>query len=233
MKVNATVIINTFNEDPVVLSRCVNSYRNQFSQVIISTIEGDHSINMFKGLQYAIVEKENHVGKSASGAYQQINNALKLFDTDFLCYASGNDYAEPRKAFIETTILKRTNKKVCYSAFFNVKNNRRSTQLFHPYNYQTHLSNNFVSDCSMMTRDIVQKYLPYRIEYKNFAHWDSWLRIFEGEGNVFHYNPIPTWNYVWNENDMSKQRRRYPEKILQNQLDREFMLKNHINATKG
>lgn len=224
---NATVIINTINEDENVLNKCVDSYKNQFKQVIISTIEGDSSIGKYKGVEYAIVLKKDHVGKSASGAYQQINNALKLFNTDYLCYASGNDYAEPDKAVREIKALKQSRKKVCYSAFWNVKNGNKSNQPFPEYDYKMHLKNNFVSDCSMITREIVEKYLPYKIEFRNFAHWDSWLRIFEGEGDVFVYNPIPTWNYVWNDNDMSKERMRDPEKIKRNLEDRELMLKTH------
>lgn len=227
MKQKATVIINTISEDFEVLKRCVDSYKSQFTQVIISTIEDDVSIDKFDGVEYAIVLKSDHVGKSASGAYQQINNALKLFNTDYLCYASGNDYAEPNKAKIEIEILKKTGKKVCYSAFWNVKAGVKSIQPLHDYNYDVHLTNNFVSDCSMITRDIVEKYLPYRIKYKNFAHWDSWLRIYEEEGDVFVYNPVPTWNYLWNDNDMSKERLRSPEKIKQNLEDREQMLKDH------
>lgn len=227
MRQNATVIINTINEDEQVLTKCVNSYKLQFEQVIISTIEGDACIGKFEGVEYAIVLKAEHVGRSASGAYQQINNALKLFKTDYLCYASGNDYAEPDKAIREIKALKQSKKKVCYSAFWNERNGKKTVQPFPLYDYNAHLRNNFVSDCSMMTREIVEKYLPYKIEYRNFAHWDSWLRIFEGEGDVFVYNPIPTWNYVYNENDMSKERMRDPEKIKRNLEDREQMLKMH------
>lgn len=223
----STVIINTINEEKDVLIRSVESYINQFDQVIISTIEGDTSIGLFHEVEYAVVAKSEHVGKSASGAYQQLNNALKFFKTDFLCYASGNDYAEPDKAAIEIDCLRSSGNKVCNSAFYVVKDGVKTYQPLHNYDYNIHLKNNFISDCSMISRDMVEKYLPYNIHYKNYAHWDSWLRMFKGEGDIFHYNPLPTWNYMHNENDMSKARMRDPEKIRQNLADRETMLNDH------
>ena len=112
-----SVIINTINEQKDVLERAVDSYINQCDQVIISTIEGDQSLSYLKGVEFAVVSKSEHVGRSPKGGYQQINNALKSFNGDFLCYASGNDYAEPDKIAIELDCLLSRGKDVCNSAF--------------------------------------------------------------------------------------------------------------------
>jgi len=228
MRKEVTVIINTINENYLVLKRAVNSYRGQCSQIILSTIEGDSCIGKFEGVEYAIIKKKDHVGKSPKGAYQQINNALKLFKGDFLCYASGNDYAEPNKIQTELDCLLSTNKDICYSSFYSVTKDVKTPVLFFDYDYQKHLNNNFVSDCSLISKRIVDKYLPYNLELNNMAHYDSWLRIFNGEGNVFHYNPIPTWNYIQNENDMSKLRMKDKSKIQQNFEDRQRMLNKFL-----
>lgn len=217
-----TVIINTYNEDPKVLQRAIESYRNQDYkggiQIIISTVEGDPCIGdpLFKDCLTFVLPLADHPGKSPAGAYAQINGALNFIhpDSQWLCYASGNDYAKPNKITSEIATCLTHQREVCYSAFTKVEPDGKKIAdvLFHQYDYKRHLQGNFVSDCSLISRRLVDKYLPYRIEFGNFAHWDSWLRMYEGEGDVFVYNHVPTWNYVQNPSDMHNLRNSDPVK---------------------
>jgi len=231
----SSVIINTYNEDPNILRRAVDSYIDQCDQLIISTVEGDKSLKYIKGVDWAILPKAKHVGKSPFGSFQQINNALPMVKGEYFCWASGNDYAQPHKILMEIDTLIRTKAHVCYSSFYVHKMNGRKLQPFHDYDYQRHLQNNFVSDCSMITRYILDKYLPFHQQWNNMAYWDLWLRVYEGEGNVFAYNPIPTWTYVHRDSDMSKMRKKSPEQIAKNNEDKLNMLKYHegIKSTVG
>lgn len=208
----ATVIINTYNERPEILNRAVESYRNQTHdsvQIIISTIEGDPSTKLmdkYHECTFSILPKSEHPGKSPAGVYAQLNHALKFINenSQWLCYASGNDYAFPFKIQGEIFTALSKQKEVCYSAFkvLDEVNKKTTEQRFPTYSYERHLKGNFVSDCSLISMRLARKYLPYKSEFGNFAHWDSWLRIFEGEGNVFAYNNTPTWVYVQNPGDM-------------------------------
>lgn len=234
-----TVIINTYNENPEVLKRAVDSYRNQTYndvQIIIATVEGDPSIEWVQkntDCDVAVLPLKFHPGKSPAGAYAQINNALHLIDpnSQWLCYASGNDFANPDKIKSEVALCWSHQKDVCYSAFTKVNpdGSKIADVFFYQYDYNKHCAvGNFVSDCSLISMRLVKKYLPYRTEFGNFAHWDSWLRMFEGEGNVFIYNHAPTWNYVQNEKDMHNVRKSDPVKLkayLQSQKD---FIKNRL-----
>lgn len=228
---HVSVIMNTVKEDPLVLQRAINSYLNQQGvtvQLIISTVEGDACINQFEGVEYSVLPKSQHSGKSPRGAYEQINHALKMIKGDWLCYASGNDYAEPHKLRTEIDACAKSGKEVCYSSIWSVSGDTKVQKKFPTeYHFNEHLKGNFVTDCSLISRRLVDKYLPYRLELNNYAHWDSWLRMYEGEGNVFVYNPIPTWFYIQNPNDMHNQRKRSPELQAIADRDKEIMLSLH------
>lgn len=223
-----SVIINTVNENKDTLLLAVNSYLMQGNcQIIVSTIEGDPCLNYLTGVEFAVVKKSDHPGKSPRGAYVQLNNALPLIKGDWFCYASGNDFATHDKLKKEVNLCIQYNKEVCYSSYIIHSGVERRRMSFFEYDYSKHLIGNYVSDCSMMSRRLVEKYLPYRLDLGNYAHWDSWLRIYEGEGNVFHYNPDPTWFYVQNPDDMHNIRKRSPELQAIADHDREKMLNLH------
>lgn len=234
-----TVIINTYNEDPDVLKRAIDSYRNQTYkgiQIIIATVEGDPCIGRmdeFDDCDFSVLPISDHPGKSPAGAYAQINYALRLISAGslFLCYASGNDYANKDKISREVSMCLTHQKKVCYSAFTKVRpdGSKIADALFYQYDYDKHCAvGNFVSDCSLISMDLVRKYLPYRTEFSNFAHWDSWLRMYEGEGNVFIYNHITTWNYVQNEADMHNVRNSDPAKRAEYFKSQKEFIKNRL-----
>lgn len=223
-----SVVINTVNENPEILKRAVDSYLKQGAQVIISTIENDPSLSL-KGVDFATMKKSDHPGKSPKGSFMQLNNALPLIRGEWFCFASGNDYSSAWKLQSEVSACISNNKKVCYSAFLNVYGKKYKVKRFHEYDYQKHLKGNFVSDCALVHVSLLNKYGPFRIELNNYAFWDFWLRIYEGEGNVFHYLNSPTWFYVQNPNDMHNIRKRSPKQMKEAERDRDFMLSFHVN----
>lgn len=224
-----TVIINTINEKPETLQRAVDSYLNQDHkdiQIILSTIEGDRSLSV-DGVDFAILSKDKHVGRSPRGSYQQLNNAIPLIQGEWFCFASGNDYAEPNKISLELTKCLESNKEVCYSAYNHIYPTSHAYQPMHEYDFEKHLIGNFVSDCSLMSKRLVDKYLPFIEEFNNYAYWDLWLRIFKGEGDVFCYNDIATWNYVYQPTSMHIERKESQEKMKHAEFDRERMLSQY------
>jgi hypothetical protein len=84
-----------------------------------------------------------------------------------------------------------------------------------------------VSDCALISKRLVDKYLPFKLELNNYAYWNLWLEIYKGEGNVFTYNQEPTWNYIQRQTDMHNERKESKEKQEQAQRDRSRMLKLH------
>lgn len=232
----ATVIMNTFNEDKDLLSKAIESYLNQEGvdiQLIVSTVEGDWSVEYIKetypSVDVVTLSKEKHPTKSPLGAYLQLNNALPYIKNDWMCYASSNDTAKPFKIKMEIELCLLHGKEVCYSAFdlVNPEGKYITTKYFHSYAPARHMVGNFVNDCSIISKRLVMKYLPYDLGMKNYAHWDSWLRMYKGEGNVFVYNPTPTWNYRQLDNSMHIVRRRSPEQLAQAEIDKNKMLDTH------
>lgn len=225
----ASVIMNTFNEEREVLAAAINSYLCQEGceiELIISTIEGDENIDFVLANYPATVvwmKKEDHPGKSPLGSFMQLNNALPYITGEWFCFASSNDVAFPRKIITEIECCIQNGKEVCYSSYTMSGKPVR----FHDYDFKKHLNGNFVSDCALVSERLVDKYLPFKTEYKNYAYWDLWLRIYEGEGNVFHYNPQPTWNYKQDPESMHIKRRGNPELVAEAQKDREYMLSFH------
>lgn len=229
----ASVIMNVCEEKEFDMARAIDSYLSQDVQLIVSTLENDKCISFIKRnypqIELVITKKKDHPGRSPQGSFTQLNNALPLIKTDWFCFASSNDTALFNKISLEISACERTGKKICYSAFHTTDENMNNTgtRFFHDYDFQRHKRGNFVSDCALMHRSIVEKYLPFKLELNNYAYWDLWLRVYEGEGNVFVYNPIPTWNYRISENSMHIKRRSDPEQMAKYKQDELRMLKLH------
>lgn len=195
---SVSVIMNSYRDNPVFLRQAIESYisqENVNTNLILSTVAGDSSIGIAKSINGRITIVEN----KEPNIYAQINNAIQFVDSDFYCYASGNDVSLPSKLKDESDICSIGNNLVCYSAFIITDENlkRTSIQKVFTYNYKKHLSkNNFVSDCAMIRSDILKKYSPFREQYRNHAYHDFWLRIAEGEKTgVFVCNKKPEWLY--------------------------------------
>lgn len=230
-----TIVMNTLNEHPDYLCQAIESYINQTSPVhiILSTVQGDRSVPFvrenFPAVQVLEYPAKDHPAKSPVGSYLQINNALPHLRGDWYCFASSNDFAHPDKIRMEIACCLDNKKEVAYSAFNEVDENGQylRTQKFGKYNHDRHLAGNFVSDCALVSRRLIDKYAPFRITMKNYAYWDLWLRIYKGEGDVFVYNPTPTWNYRQSSESMHIKRMKSPDEVAKNNQDREFMLNCH------
>lgn len=222
-----TVLINTINEEPERLENAILSYKNQDVdvQILISTVKDDVSIGIGERLGCDVVINP---GK---GIYEQLNNAVNHIKGDWWCYASGHDFALPDKLLNEVTCCINSGKKICYSDYilFYPESKNKKTVTFFPYDYHTHLTKgNFVNDCAMINTEMSKKYLPFRNElWGNDSHYDFWLRVFEGEGNVFCHNNVPTWVYIQYEDSKHIVRQKSKEELEEYRLLRSRMLSTH------
>jgi hypothetical protein len=222
-----TVIVNSYNESETLFRRSLNSIQNNKNidlQIILSTVKNDLCVEWAKDYNIDVVINEQ------PGIFQQINNTIKHIKGDYVTYSSSNDVMCDYKFKLESDILKRTNKMVCYSAYnkFNI-NGEKKVQAFPHYDFNTHLKGNYVSDCAMVKSETFFKYTPFIINFGNHAYYDFWLRIFSGEGNVFVYNPIPTWEYLITENSSHFKRSKNELKKQQNENLRKIMLDTHTS----
>jgi hypothetical protein len=220
-----SVIVNSFNEKESFFKKTIESIldnRNVELQIVVSTVYGDNCIDYVKDYNLTVVINKK------PGIFQQINNTIEHLTGDYITYFSSNDYMSKYKLQIESEMLKQSGKKVCYSTFNKIDiDGKKNIKTFHNYSFEKHLIGNFVSDCSMIKKDIFMKYTPFNISYGNHAFHDFWLRIYKGEGDVFIYNQIPTWDYIITENSSHFIRSKNPQKKLENELSREKMLKTH------
>lgn len=223
-----SVVMNTWNEHPRWLKSAVRSYEAQVGvdvELIISTVRGDKNLDWINATNHTVVMSET------PSIYGQINAALEAVTGDWVCYASSNDISEPFKLRMEYEACINNNKQVCYSSFHKCDSNlallieKRAV----PYDYAAHLKGNFVNDCALVRSDVLKKYAPFRWEqWNNHSFHDLWLRIYEGEGNVFINNPTPTWFYRGHDGQ-KLQRQRSVALIRANRESRKRMLAWHKN----
>jgi len=225
----ATVILNTYNENPQYLKDSIQAFENQKDvkmQVIVSTVSDDSNLPWLKkqNVDIAIVDVQDHPSYSPEGSFCQLNNARELIKNDWVAFASTNDIPLETKFKDEITACIHHNKKVCYSDIYETTQDLTiiGRSKLGPYNRSRHQKSNFIADCSTVQTELFLKYTPFRWEsFGNFSYWDLWLRIYEAEGDVFHYNPEPTWKY---RQDGGMHMRKRPAGYGQ---QREAMLKTH------
>jgi hypothetical protein len=214
-----TILVNTFNERPEWLRESIESYLSQgvAVQILVSTLPDDPNIDLllgYKEVELHLCDPAGHPGKSPAGSYYQIHSALPLVRGDWFCFFSSNDYARPYRLATELNECEKKGKKVCYAAFNEVDNSGKVLRLkqFPPvYDFKRHLSGNFVADVALTHRSLIDKYTPFdSVNLGNYSYWDFWLRVFEGEGDVFCYHPHPTWCYRQNDEAMHALRRKDP-----------------------
>lgn len=232
-KYEATVIINTVNEDPKILSEAIQSYVNQENvrlQIIVSTVENDVSIQVAKAFPEVQV-----LVNPVKGIYAQLNRAIHYVQGEWYCYASGNDVAYSHKIRMEIDCAKSSGAKVCYSNFDKVTINDNVPGIpvktnYYPYDYEKHLTiGNFVNDCAIVHYTLLEKYCPFQnFDWHNDSYFDFWLRIAHGEGpGVFVFNPVSTWLYKeWN-NSKHIERQKNPSELQVYAQIRERLLANH------
>lgn len=218
--------MNTYNENPAWLREAVKSYLNQTGvevELIISTVHGDKNWDYISSLPCRKVQSV------APSVYGQLNAALECITGEWFAYASSNDYAEPYKLIREVERCKQTGKKICYSSFWkcNEKLRPMNVRKARPYDYHEHMKGNFVNDCALVHRSIIDKYAPFQNDkWGNHSYHDFWLRIYEGEGNVFCHNENPTW-YYRTHNGLRVTRSKSQKGTAENSTLRQKMLSHH------
>ena len=229
MKPLITVIINTVNERPERLRKTIQSFKNQIEvdvHILVSTVEDDISIGIAKDMGC------DHVICPDKGIYQQLNHAIKYIKGDWWSYSSGHDIALYDKLVTEYNCCIKNNAKVCYSAYWisYPDTNRKYVQRFYDYDYQKHLElGNFVNDCALIKTSLIKKYAPFRHEeFHNDSFYDFWLRVYEGEGNIFCYNPEPTWDYIQYSDSKHIVRKVNTEEVIQYDNIRDKMKIKHL-----
>lgn len=227
---NATVIINTYNNPVHILQQAIESYVSQKNitnlQIIISTVAGDSSIALAK--QYNL---DLSVCPSP-GIYKQLNYALQFIKNDWFCYASGNDVACDTKIYDEIQCCINNSKQICYSNFYITNEHLKIVKIKNcgPYDIKRHLKGNFVSDCSLIHKDIINQFTPFNYEqWGNHAYYDLWLRVYKARGNVFCYNDKPEWYYKLYDDSQHIKRQQNPAKQLINQNIKAQLIKYHEN----
>jgi len=238
MKVS--IVMTTINEDVAYLSQSINAALNQEKyeiELIVSTVEDDFSVQFckdnFPEVKVVTMPRAEHPissgGKCPTGSFLQLNNGLKHITGDWFKFFSGNDVLYPDNVRLEIDKCLKEKTEVCYSAYDYIDENGKITglQSFHKYDYEKHFEGNFISDCSIISRRLVDKYLPFDIALRNYGYWNLWLTIYEAEGNVFSYNPIPAWQYRQDSKSMHVNRFKDKKAMAASIVERNEMLKKH------
>jgi len=224
------IVINSYKNNSSLLTQAIRSCLIQDSvnaRLIVSTVAGDPAIATAAAISKAIVIAT----LPKPGIYEQLNNALNyLGDAEWFWYFSGNDVALRTKSIDEINTCKRHGKKVCYSNYIAtdavLKNQKRTN--FPAYNHDAHLKGNFVNDCAMVRRDVLEKYKPFALKWGNYAYYDFWLRIYKGEGDVFALNPRPEFYYRIMATSKHVLRKKNPAEKRRYETLRAAMVRSHL-----
>ena len=225
-----SVIMNTWNENPQWLKEAAESYlqqKNIIIQLIVSTVKGDPSISLLKNyshIEFCINEKPD--------IYSQLNKACELVQYPWVAYAASDDIALPTKLFDEINMCLDNNKKICSSAFHKTDENLNIMSTYKvPENYSMvdNLRGNYVSDCALLSTDILKEYGPFDMEMDNMAHWDFWLRMATIDPDVFIFNKEATWLYRQHPNARHTKRQAQIDKIKKREAARKRMMQKHYH----
>lgn len=237
---SVTVIMNVYNENPIFLFQAIESYLNQINvkiQIIISTIENDPCIKLindkYNNIEFCISNIKEHPGYGHKGIYYQLNKSIHQIKNYWYSYASSNDVALTDKLYNEITKCLKMDKRICYSSFYLTDQKLNIIQLlnFHDYDFNKHLKGNFVNDCALIESKLLIEMMPFNSElYSNHAYWDLWLRIYKKYGNVFIYNPIPTFYYRKHNNALHIDTAKNNIKKNINNHYREILLSHHTTS---
>jgi hypothetical protein len=215
-----TVIINSYMEKEALFKRALTAVlQAQPAQVIVSTVTGEPCIGWVEpGVEVVVSD--------SPGIFRQIEAAAKKINQKYVCYASSNDVMLAHKLKMESSLLERTGKKVCYSAFYVKNGNGQAVRRFREYDYKEHLKGSYVSDCAMIDSGVFTRYLPFR--FGNQGYWDMFLRIYEGEGDVFIYNPHPTWIYEITGDSRHQKRKKSGDLMRLNAEEKKMVIKARV-----
>ncbi len=222
---SVSVLMNSYKEQEAYFHKAVrNALRAGCGQLILSTVKGDSCIQW--AMEYPITVVVN----SRPGIFSQLNAMLPHITEPYVCYASSNDYMLHNKLSLESAILRDSGMKVCYSSFlvYDKTTGMQRIARFDDYSYRENLQKSIGSDCAMVETEAFLRYTPFRVKYKNNCYRDLWLRIYEGEGDVFVYNDKPTWVYVVTKGSQHVRRAKDAELHKKNLSERAAMLKDHL-----
>lgn len=234
---NISVIMNCIDENPQYFKEAVDSILGQNGvsvHLILSTVEGDPSIKWIEDytgdIYVCAYPKKDHPGRSPEGSFAQLNYALQFVAHDWLCFCSSNDVILCSKFIDEIECAEANKKLVCYSdlSITDKDLNVTSTTKYGGFTRARHLQTNFIPDQSTINYSKLKKYLPFSVEWYNCGFWDFWMRVYEGEGDVFAYNPKVERDYRQLGNSMHIERNRDPAKVAMYHQQRALMLKTHI-----
>lgn len=219
-----SVIMNTYKANQQWLREAAISYLNQKSvdvQLIISTVSGDPSLETLSDLSVELVVSP------APGIYPQLNNALKAIKGDWYAYASGDDVALDDKLISEHKAAVQTGAKIVYSGYYKVNASlqNRKRYLFSDFKINTLFDRCYITDCALISREIIDKYGPFDLLCGNLAYYDFWFRVYAGEGNVFYNLRKPTWLYRQHGSQNKRKWQGDPEKKR-----KQMQLKNMVKT---
>ena len=230
---NASIIINTYNGNQEWLNEAVESclgQKNVNIQLIVSTVKGDPSIRLLK--KYS---KIDFCINDRPGIYLQLNNALKFIKNEWFAYAAGDDIVFNTKIYEEIEICLKNNKKICSSGFvvtdekLNKIAKRGKNRL---YSLKDNLKSNFVSDCSLIHKSVLDKFAPFSLECGNHAFWDFWIRVARKNSNYFIFDETSRWSYRQHAEAKHLKRVKDKSKIKKNEKERKIMLRRHEDLLK-
>lgn len=225
-----TVIMNSYNEPRDRVVAQINRIVPQVKQLIISTCEGDLNTELFKGysVKLAILPKDKQIGKSPEQSFIQINNAMKLVDTEYTSFIASADLVDSDKYHRELDKMTE-GKMVVYSDYTMRRESGAEVRVkFHEYNYNKHLIGNFVSDTSLWKTSLWHEFGGFDCaNFRNYSFWDFWLKIYRKHGEVFAYLPESTWLYINDPESMHIKREASPELMAKENEDKIKMLSTH------
>ena len=228
--------MNCIDENPEYFRQAVESILGQRGvsvHLILSTVEGDPSIKWIEGysgdIYVSAFPKKDHPGRSPEGSFAQLNYALQFVKHKWLCFCSSNDVIFDSKFSDEIECCESQDKLVCYSdiSITNRDLNVINITKLGSFSRERHLQINFIPDQSTINYTKLKKYLPFSVQWYNCGFWDLWLRVYEGEGDVFAYNPKSERYYRKLHNSMHIERNRDPKKVAIYAQQKSEMLKTH------
>jgi glycosyltransferase involved in cell wall biosynthesis len=230
----ASIIISTYNGNQKWLLDAVDSYLNQKNvdiQLIISTVEGDLSLKTLKNYS----EKIEFCVSKKPGIYYQLNNAIKLIDREWFASAAGDDIAIETKIFEEINVCLKNKKRICSSGFIVTdeklnKIGKRGKD--REYSLGQHLRGNFVSDCSLIHKTLIDEFAPFDLNCGNHGIWDFWIRVTKKYPDSFIFDKKPRWLYRQHTGAKHILRSKSISKIKKNEAERVIMMKKHITLLK-
>jgi hypothetical protein len=234
---HVTVIMNTFNERIDWLKASIAVVSPQVDMLIVSVCEGDTNYEWLMkhtpdNVVVVVLPYSQQLGKCPQQSFRQINNAIAHVDTKYVSWTSSDDLMSASKYQDELDLLVGFDKKVCYSDYYMTDENLSVTKRISlgKYDHARHLKGNFVSDLSLMETALLTKYGLQGDKFRNYAFWDMWLRIYEGEGDVFINNAEPTWYYRQDPESTHIKRQRSADMQAEADRDRAYMLSHHTNG---